>query len=118
MPPEVPFEALSPNLQAALRDIINPAYQELVLAAATAFERSAAVTYVHVAWLELRAMIEFGLALETARPGAAGAEGYQEGVAQYLRLVATKDKAGKFLLELQRFAAKLCEIDALHRVPR
>lgn len=49
IPPGLKFDTLSPGLQFAIKEIINPAYKELVLAAPNAFESSIGLTYVHMA---------------------------------------------------------------------
>jgi hypothetical protein len=116
-PPGADFSKLSPSLQYALREIVDPLYKELVLEAPNAFERSIGITYCSLAWLELSRQVELG-ELEFLRPGQGPPEGCQERIAQYLRLVAVKDRTARFLLELAKTMEKLGDTDPLRRVPR
>lgn len=47
-----------------------------------------------------------------------GTEMHQQKLIQHMRLIGQKDKVGRFLLETQRFYAKIGEIDPLGRLPR
>jgi len=53
VPAGLNLDALAPELQRGISDIVNPAYQELVLLAQTAIERASGVTFVHLLYLEL-----------------------------------------------------------------
>jgi hypothetical protein len=118
IPPGLKIDTLAPGLQFAIKEIINPVYDELVLSAPNAFERSIGLSYVHLAWLELIEQIEFGRALELDLPKGRGTEGHQDRIGRYLHVVTTKDKVAKFLLEVQKFYERVGETDPLRRVPR
>jgi hypothetical protein len=114
----VKFEEFEPALQLAITEIINPAYEELVLGARTALERCSGLTYVHLCWIEVIEQIDMAKEQGKALPRGEtrGANGWR--LHDHLRLVAQKDKVAKFLLELERFREKAGDKDPLRRVPR
>jgi hypothetical protein len=59
------LQPLPKELRLAIMEIVNPAYQELVLEAAAALARSAGTTLVHLLWLELLQQLELLTALRT-----------------------------------------------------
>ena len=69
--------------QNAITEIITPAYHELVLAAPNGFERSAGMTYVHMAWLELVEQLSLGKDLEANLPLGVGTKGIEGRIGQF-----------------------------------
>jgi hypothetical protein len=118
IPPGLDFEALAPALQRGICEVVSPAYDELVLQAQTAIERSSGLTYVHLLWLELVEQIDLGRDMGRTLPQGEGTNAHQEKLQRHMRLISQKDKVGKFLLEVERFYTKAGEIDPLRRLPR
>ena len=118
IPPGLKFDTLSPALQSAIKDIVDPAYHELVLLAQTAIERASGLTYVHLLWLELVEMIDLGKDMGQTLPRGEGTGEHQEKMLRHMRLISQKDRIAKFLLEVQRFYERAGEIDPLRRLPR
>jgi hypothetical protein len=85
----------------AITEIVNPAYQELVLGAGDALERSAGATHVHLLWLELLHQLALGNQLENLLRSNHGFAAQADRIAQHLRLAAAKQQAGSFLLRIQ-----------------
>jgi hypothetical protein len=103
---QIDLAALPEPFRIAITEIVNRAYEELVLGAADALERSAATTYVHLLWLELLQQFELGNELESvSRPNLSfGARA--EMIMRHLRLVAAKQHTGNFLLRVKAFHEK------------
>lgn len=118
IPPGLKFDSLPENTRRAITEIIDPLYQELVLAAPNGFERAIGNSYVQMAWLELIEQIQFGNVLETALPRGTGLDDQGDRIDRLLRIIACKDKSAKFLLELRKRFDRLGDIDPLGKVYR
>jgi hypothetical protein len=118
IPPEVRFDELSPALQRGIKEIVDPAYDQLVLQAQTAIERSSGLTYVHLLWVELVEQIDLGKDMGKTLLRGGGTVSHQEKLQRHMRVIAQKDKIAKYILEVQKFYHKVGEIDPLHRLPR
>jgi hypothetical protein len=117
IPDGLDFDRLPEALRLAVSGILNPAYRELVLEAPTALLRTAGLTYVHAAWLELIDQIELCKSMARLLPSGESSEALQEPIARHLRLVGAKEKFGKFLLQIKTFYEKYPgELDPLHRL--
>lgn len=98
---------LPPRLQRAVIEIINPAYRELVLEETGALARTSGLSYMHLLWLELVEQFELGKYMWRKGPlYQKSTEVYKQGVARQLRLVNSRDKLAKFLLQVKAFRAK------------
>jgi hypothetical protein len=106
IPPGVKFETLSKTLQLALRELITPAYRELVLEVAGALEKSTGLTYVHLMWLELLQQIGLGEDVCPRLARGVTAAALQDGIGGHLHLVSAKERVGRFLLQLRNFTRK------------
>lgn len=106
IPEEADLEALPKEVQLALTEVVNRAYQELVLGAADALERFAGATYVHLLWLELLHQFELGKQLDNLLRPNHGFAARADRIAQHLRLVGAKQQAGSFLLRVQALQDK------------
>lgn len=109
IPPGVDWEALPEELQQAISALVNPAYQNLVLEARSGLEQSTGLTLVHLLWLEILDQIQLGqllLAADSADSADCGAESRARAIAQHLKLVQAKLKAGSFVLRLEEFEQK------------
>src|SRR6266849_5954600 len=113
IPPGLKFDKLSPALQRGIKDIVDPAYDELVLRAANSLQRSCGLTYVHLLWLELIEQIDLGKDMGETLPQGEGTDAHQGKMLRHMRLIAQKDKVAKLILELQRFYERIKEIDPL-----
>ena len=91
IPEEIDLAALPKAVQLAVSEILNRAYQELVLGAADALERSAGTTYVHLLWLELLSQFELGNQLANLQHDQ-GLAAPPNLIAQHLRLVGAKQQ--------------------------
>ena len=106
IPEEVDLAALPKEVRLAVSEILNRAYQELVLGAADALERSAGTTYVHLLWLELLSQFELGNQIANLQTPDQGLAAPANLIAQHLRLVGAKQHAGSFLLRLKALRGK------------
>jgi hypothetical protein len=88
IPEQTDLEALPPAVQLAITNVVNRAYQELVLGAADALERSAGATDVHLLWLELLHQFELGNQLKNRLRPNYGFAARADTIAQHLRLAA------------------------------
>ena len=108
VPSGLDFDTLPEGLKLAIREIVDPAYSELVLGAADALERAAAVSFVHILWLEL--LDQQGLGTQIARHlpkgGTVTELVFEDDFNAHLRLLGAKHKAAAFLLRLREFRAK------------
>lgn len=118
MPPGLKFDSLPENIQRAITEIINPLYEELVLAAPNGFERATGLTYVHTTWLELIEQIQFGNVLEGTLPRGKGLDDQSDRIDRLLRIIASKDRSAKFLLQIRKCFDRLGPIDPLGKVYR
>lgn len=108
IPKGLDFEALPEEIKLAVREIVNPAYRELVLGASDALERAAGATFVHLAWLELLDQLGLGEQVAAGLPGG-GVVGdlvHEEDLQNHLRLLGAKQKAAAFLLRLREFRTR------------
>ena len=106
IPERIDLDALPEALRLAISEIVNPAYQEFVLGAADALQRSAGATYVHLVWLEVLHQCELGQELDKFLRPNFGFAAQADMVAQHLRLVGAKQQAGTFLLRVKAFQEK------------
>jgi hypothetical protein len=114
-PPEVPLESLPQAVQDAYRGLVEPAYRERVLAAATELERSAGSSLVFLNWLETISQIELTASVAKALARGARTEDLEVDIARHLRLVGRKEQLVKLSLALQRYDDQL---DPISRVAR
>jgi hypothetical protein len=106
IPEGVKFDTLPEALRAGLLEIINPAYQELVLEAPNALAKGTGLSYVHLLWCVLIDQLDLGKKMEEMLSRGPGAEVDHDAVDRHLRLLGAKHKLGKFLLQLRVFEAK------------
>lgn len=118
IPPGLKFDELSPALQIGVTDILNPVYSELVLEAEDPLEKSCALTFVHLLWLELIEQIDLGQDMEPTLRARQGTEPHEDKVLRHLRLLKHKDKAARFLFDVRRFHERIGKSDALRSVPQ
>lgn len=106
VPPTLRFETLSPGLRTAIRDILNPAYKELVLDASTALEKMTGLSLVHLLWIEVVEQTDLGSGMSGRVPPAAEREGYSKYLDRHLKLLTVKERVSKFYIRLKEFKRK------------
>lgn len=107
LPEGANYKALPPRLQRAITEIINPAYRELVLEEPSALARTSGLSFMYLLWLEMIEQFELGKYMWLkGSPFNMSSEVYERGIARHLRLVATRDKFAKFLLQVKVARAK------------
>ena len=108
-PPGIAFEMLPRPLQAALVELIGPLYEELVLAAPDALERSTGLTLTHLLWLEILEQYDLGRDYSVVS-GVLGTASPDRGpmIDQHLRLLEAKLRASHFLVQAREWAARHC----------
>jgi hypothetical protein len=96
-------------LQAALVELIGPLYEELVLAAPDALERSTGLTLTHLLWLEILEQYDLGRDYSVVS-GVLGTASPDRGpmIDQHLRLLEAKLRASHFLVQAREWAARRC----------
>lgn len=104
VPASVDWGTLPSELRAAITALVHPAYQELVLGASDALERSTGLTIVHLLWLEVLQQLELG---QDPLPGPSPeSEDRQMAIDRHLRLVRGKLAATGLFHRLREFRAK------------
>lgn len=106
IPDGIAFQAPPQALQLATTEIVNPVYQELILEAGDALERSAAATLVHLLWLEFLQQVELGNHLDNLVRPNHGFAVRADMIARHSRVVGAKQHTGTFLLRLKAFHEK------------
>jgi hypothetical protein len=101
IPPGVEFESLPTGLQAALVEIVNPAYQRMVLERDDPQEKSFGLSHVHLLWLEIVQQIELGNAMAKLLPRGQGAQANADSIAAHLRLIKTKERIARCYLRVK-----------------
>ena len=106
-PPGIAFEMLPRPLQAALVELIGPLYEDLVLAAPDALERSTGLTLTHLLWLEILEQYELGRDYSVIS-GVLGTASPDRGpmIDQHLRLLEAKLRASHFLVQAREWARR------------
>jgi hypothetical protein len=104
VPPGTKFSSLPAELQRALNEIVSPAYEQLVMAANDALERSTGMSVVYLLWMELAGHLQVGRSYSDDRMVADHLH-YEDHVDRILELIEAKAKMtcvlGR-LRELQR----------------
>lgn len=107
LPPDLDLETLPAGVRAALEAIVQPAYEELVVQAPTALDRSAGMSLVFLQVQELIEQFERGRQMTLGLQGRdSGGESRDEDLQRYLRVIGAKDRAANFILRVRQFRAK------------
>ena len=101
LPSDQDLQRVEPGLQLAIRDIILPAYEQLVLQADDTLQRSLGMTIVHLMWLEV--LDQLNLKRQYAKFCLLPQMGYDVAheVDRHLRLIDAKMKLTKLLLRIR-----------------
>lgn len=107
VPAEIEFDTLPLPVQAAFATLVQPSYDELVVSAKTALERSAGVTLVFLLTLEILDQFELGHGLNLSGSPDDAAAAQREKVMQgHLRLITAKQKVANFVMKIRTIRAK------------
>lgn len=106
VPEGVDFDRLPQQLRTAIFDIVDPIYQSLVLEAQDALQKSAGLTVVSLAWLEILDQIRLGEELRDPDTAIQCSAEREKLIARHLRLAGAKIKAASFLLRIHEFRNK------------
>ena len=102
LPESVAFEELPESVRVAMVAIVVPTYEELVLGASTALERSAGVTLTFLLALEVVDQVEIA---QTIQPDSgvddAAAAIRDKTINRHLRLINAKQQAANFVMRLR-----------------
>ncbi len=105
VPPGIRFSSLLPEVQTAVVEIVNPIYEELVVRAPSALERSTGLTVVHLLWLEILDQLDLGRGY-TDDAFINSISGRPELLGRHLQLVDAKVKASYVLVRLRELRAE------------
>lgn len=106
IPDGVNFDSLPAELKIAITGIVDPAYNELVLSAASGLEQSTGLTIVHLLWLEILDQIQLGKGFAENSDEPDAFKHREKKIACSLRLVGAKIKTSNFLLRIHDFRQK------------
>jgi len=97
LPAEINFAALSPEVQLALQEVVQPVYDDLVLRARNSLERATGVTIAFLLTQEVLEQIALGRdALSEAK-----SKDRERALCRYLKMVGAKHQAQSMLLKLK-----------------
>ena len=107
LPDDFDYDGLPSAVQRAICELVQPAYDELVVGAHDALERGAGASFTFLLLLEV--LEQFNLTDQLGQNLKQG-RGYRslqdEDLVRHLRLAGAKDKVAGFLLRLRTFRAK------------
>ena len=104
VPEGIDFDSLPEPVKLALQTVVQPAYDELVVAAPNALERSVGASVVFLLTEEVLGQFELGRQMDfTQTAGATDRTEREKALAHYLQLVGAKNSATNALLRLRRF---------------
>ena len=107
VPAGIDFESLSDPVKIAFTALVEPTYQELVMGATSALERSAGTTLTFLLALEVIDQVTLGRSMEVAAtPNDAATSAREKTMAGFLRLIGAKQRVENFLLRLSVLRAK------------
>jgi len=107
------FDDYPRELKQALLDIVQPLYEEEVMAARTPMEKSSALSFVLATWLEVLKAYENGCRINPQKGSAGSIETNEEAIRQYSRIAAAKVGYGKFHLQIKKWARGNRQADPL-----
>jgi hypothetical protein len=101
LPTGVFWDHLSDNVKQAVLQILEPAYQHMVLEAPNELERSAGITMVHLLWLEMCDQIHMAQAVADYDSIASILENPEQLIDRHLHLVGAKNNTAELLIKLK-----------------
>lgn len=106
IPAGLDMSTLPVELEAGLREIMQPAYRELVQNAADALDRSGGLTVVHLLWLELLQQCRMAGTVTDLSPNC-DEVALHNSINRLLRLASAKERATAFLFKIRAFGRQL-----------
>lgn len=106
-PETVPIDRLPESLRAAVEGLIQPVYEQLVVAARPGLEQSTGATIVALSWLEALQQTELGKDLLAAGQEPERLQKHEKAIGRLLRLAGAKTKTTDLLMRLQSHRQKL-----------
>lgn len=108
IPAGLNFDELPETVRIAAKEIIDPAYRELVLLPRSALEKSTGLTIVHLLWIEAveQHQLNRKLTKQLSQTQFGQLPSSGDDMLGHLRLLGAKDKACNFLLRLRKFIKK------------
>jgi hypothetical protein len=106
-PAGVSIDELPESLRIAVEGIIQPIYQNLVVAARPGLEQSTGATIVSLLWIEILQQTELGKDLLAAGEGPEPLRKHEKAIARLLRLAGAKLKATELLMRLESHRQKM-----------
>jgi hypothetical protein len=106
IPPGMQFDKLPPELQAAIRAIVDPNYEEMVLKAEAGVERSAGMSVSFLEYLEVLCQMELSHSLAELDSDFRLSREQHEKIGKCLRLKAAKDNGLKLIQRMREFRAR------------
>jgi hypothetical protein len=113
IPEGVDFQSYPKGLRRALIAIVQPLYDEEVLAAKSALARASGLSLVYSVWLEIVAAYENGSRIKPENGRDDEIETNQVAINQYLKMAAAKVAFGKFHLQTKKWLLDNVEDDPL-----
>jgi len=111
VPEGVAYEMFSENLRAMIAEIVEPAYEQLVVRARDALEKTTGLTIVHLVWQEIVDQVDLahdyehvGAVLHIVTPNR------EEILERHLRIVYAKLKAANYLMRVRESRRELARI--------
>lgn len=101
LPPGVDYQSLSEGIKTAVREILTPAYQQLVRQAPDELERAAGLSLVHLMWLEICDQSRLSRVVAESDPTMDILNEPAEKIAKHLQLVAAKSYIAQLLARLR-----------------
>jgi hypothetical protein len=102
VPEGVRVEDLPPTVQAAVAEIINPLYQELVLEAPSALLRLCGLQIAHMAWLIVVGQRDLAAARTAAEREERDVPAFYKALERHLRAVKMSDTLTKTVMQLRQ----------------
>jgi hypothetical protein len=106
VPAGIEFDHLPRPVQQALVEIVEPLYEQLVMAAEDGLERSTGLTLVHLLWLEILDQRDIGLEYGATAVLNLPLPGRHTAIARHLRLIEGKVRTGQFLLQVRNWVRR------------
>jgi hypothetical protein len=115
LPPEVDAILLPSELKVAIVDILQPAYQKLVLQVSDPLEKALGVSAVHLLWLVLAGQVELGKRMLGTTGTRGRTEPCWELIDRHLRVTHAQAKFTDLLHRMKTYKEKLDPLTALGR---
>lgn len=96
-------------MQRAIADLIEPIYRQLVLDAPDALEKSIGISITHLLWLEIISQFDLKRDYTQVEAVLGISMNRDSMIAQQLRLIDSKVRAGYYLMRIHEFRRRLAQ---------